>query len=96
MMCRVPHSSGLLEGNLTPDTTFPKWDHRSHRPPEWLPEGLAKVEQLDFLTAGGARTIAQAALKFVLAEPLMISGPAQRVRRGVPRGVRRHERTCLT
>jgi len=73
MMCRVPHSSGLLEGNLTPETTFPKWDHRSHRPPEWLGEGLAKVDQLDFLTAGGKRTIAQAALKFVLAEPLMIS-----------------------
>ena len=32
-MVRVPHSSGLLEGNLTPDTKFPKWDHRSHRPP---------------------------------------------------------------
>jgi len=31
------------------------------------------VDQLDFLTAGGKRTIAQAALKFVLAEPLMIS-----------------------
>lgn len=73
MMCRVPHSSGLLEGNLTPETTFPKWDHRSHRPPEWLGEGLAKVDQLEFLTAGGKRTIAQAALKFVLAEPLMIS-----------------------
>lgn len=73
MMCRVPHSSGLLEGNLTPDTTFPKWDHRSHRPGEWLGEGLKKVDQLDFLTADGSRTIAQAALKFVLAEPLMIS-----------------------
>ena len=32
-MVRVPHSSGLLEGNLTLDTKFPKWDHRSHRPP---------------------------------------------------------------
>ena len=73
MMCRVPHSSGLLEGNLTPGTTFPKWDHRSHRPAEWLTDGLQKVEQLAFLAAGGRRTLAQAALKFVLNEPLMIS-----------------------
>jgi aryl-alcohol dehydrogenase-like predicted oxidoreductase len=73
MMCRVPHSSGLLEGNLTYDTVFPEWDHRSHRPPEWLPQGLKKVEQLDFLTEGTGRTISQAALKFVLRDPLMIS-----------------------
>ncbi|MEX0742663.1 MAG: aldo/keto reductase, partial [Phycisphaeraceae bacterium] len=53
VLIRVPHSSGLLEGNLTPDTVFPKWDHRSHRPPEWLHEGLAKVEPLDFLLADG-------------------------------------------
>ena len=73
MMCRVPHSSGLLEGNLTPETKFERWDHRSHRPPHWLPEGLKKVEHLDFLTAGGARTIGQASLQFILREPLMIS-----------------------
>jgi len=73
LMARVPHSSGLLEGNLTPDTTFPSWDHRSHRPAEWLPEGLKKVDQLEFLTQGGARTIAQAALKFILREPNFVS-----------------------
>ncbi len=68
ILIRVPHSSGLLEGNLTPDTTFPKWDHRSHRPDGWLAEGLQKVDQLGFLTSG-RRTIAQAALKFVLHDP---------------------------
>ncbi len=73
VMVRVPHSSGLLEGNLTPDTTFPKWDHRSHRPAEWLTEGLAKVDQLDFLTADDSRTIAQAALQFILREPTIMS-----------------------
>ncbi len=65
ILIRVPHSSGLLEGNLTPDTTFPRWDHRSHRPEGWLAEGLQKVDQLDFLVRPD-RTIAQAALKFVL------------------------------
>lgn len=73
LMSRVPHSSGLLEGNLTPQTKFEKWDHRSHRPPHWLPEGLKKVEHLDFLTAGGARTMGQATLQFILHEPLMVS-----------------------
>ncbi|MBI1374137.1 MAG: aldo/keto reductase [Phycisphaera sp.] len=73
MMCRVPHSSGLLEGNLTLDTKFERWDHRSHRPAAWLPEGLKKVETLDFLTAGGTRTIGQAALKYTLHDPLMMS-----------------------
>ena len=73
ILVRVPHSSGLLEGNMTPDTEFPKWDHRSHRPREWLTEGLKKVEQLDFLTAGGGRTIGQASLKFVLREAAVMS-----------------------
>jgi aryl-alcohol dehydrogenase-like predicted oxidoreductase len=73
LMCRVPHSSGLLEGNLTVDTVFPRWDHRSHRPPGWLEPGLKKVEQLEFLTSGGRRTIGQAAIQFILHEPLMIS-----------------------
>jgi aryl-alcohol dehydrogenase-like predicted oxidoreductase len=72
-MVRVPHSSGLLEGNLTPETTFPKWDHRSHRPQSWLTEGLAKVDHLAFLTEGTGRTSSQAARKWLLAEPRVIS-----------------------
>jgi aryl-alcohol dehydrogenase-like predicted oxidoreductase len=66
ILVRVPHSSGLLEGNLTPDTTFDPKDHRSFRPKEWLTEGLKKVEQLSFLTR--TRTLGQAAIKFALAE----------------------------
>jgi aryl-alcohol dehydrogenase-like predicted oxidoreductase len=63
---RVPHSSGLLEGNYTAETTFPPSDHRSHRPREWLTEGLQKLEKLGFLTEGTGRTIGQAAIQFVL------------------------------
>ncbi|MBV8151966.1 MAG: aldo/keto reductase, partial [Candidatus Eremiobacteraeota bacterium] len=33
---RVPHSSGMLEGKYTLETTFPAKDHRSHRPRSWL------------------------------------------------------------
>jgi len=72
VVVRVPHSSGLLEGNLTPDTQFPAWDHRSHRPRSWLTEGLAKVDRLDFLTSAD-RTLGQAALKYVLRKPFMTS-----------------------
>jgi aryl-alcohol dehydrogenase-like predicted oxidoreductase len=66
-MVRVPHSSGLLEGGYTKETTFDADDHRSHRKREWLLNGLRKVERLDFLTR--EMTIGQAALKWVLAEP---------------------------
>jgi aryl-alcohol dehydrogenase-like predicted oxidoreductase len=67
VMARVPTSSGLLDGNLTPDTTFAEGDHRRHRPREWLVEGLQKIERIRFLCdEGGGRTMAQAALRFIL------------------------------
>jgi aryl-alcohol dehydrogenase-like predicted oxidoreductase len=69
IMARVPHSSGLLEGKYTKDTTFDANDHRSHRKREWLTEGLKKLEKLEFLTR--EMTIGQAALKWLLAEPLV-------------------------
>ena len=64
---RVPHSSGMLEGDLTADTVFPKSDHRRHRPRSWLVEGVQKVEALRFLEEPG-RTLGQAALRWVLAD----------------------------
>ena len=73
VLVRVPHSSGMLEGVYTPDTKFDEKDHRSHRPRSWLIEGLQKVEHLKFLTEGKGRTIGQAALKFVLAQPSIVT-----------------------
>ncbi len=79
VICRVPHASGLLEGNYTDKTEFAPGDHRAHRVPTtearkaWLLDGLKKVERLDFLTQGGERTLGQAALQFVLYEPSMAS-----------------------
>jgi aryl-alcohol dehydrogenase-like predicted oxidoreductase len=69
IMARVPTSSGLLEDKYTLETTFPKGDHRSHRPREWLVEGLQKVERLRFLCEEHGMTLAQASLKFILAQP---------------------------
>lgn len=72
---RVPHSSGLLEGAFDENTSFDKNDHRSFRVSDdarrkaWLLDGLNKVEQLAFLTKDTGRTMGQAAIKFILAEP---------------------------
>lgn len=73
LLVRVPHSSGLLEGKYTAETTFPRTDHRSHRPREWLTEGLKKLERLRFLHEGRGRTIGQAAIQWLLAEPTIAS-----------------------
>jgi aryl-alcohol dehydrogenase-like predicted oxidoreductase len=71
VMARVPTSSGLLDDNLTPETSFGPGDHRRHRPREWLIEGLQKIERIRFLCEPAGRTMAQAALRFILAQPQM-------------------------
>lgn len=71
VMVRVPHSSGLLEGVYSEETTFDANDHRSFRSCEWLTEGLKKVEKLDFLAEGTGRSISDAAIKWLLADPLV-------------------------
>jgi aryl-alcohol dehydrogenase-like predicted oxidoreductase len=69
-VARVPHSSGLLEGHYTLETTFPPGDHRNHRKREWLVEGVQKVDQLRWLERDD-RTLGQAAIQWLLAEPQM-------------------------
>jgi len=71
-MIRVPHSSGMLEGHYTAETTFPKNDHRRHRPREWLINGVQKVEQLRFLERPD-RTLGQAGIEWLLAEPRVMT-----------------------
>lgn len=67
LMARVPHSSGMLEGQYTKDTKFDASDHRAHRKRVWMEQGLQKIEQLKFLTEGKGRTLAQVALQYILA-----------------------------
>jgi aryl-alcohol dehydrogenase-like predicted oxidoreductase len=67
-LIRVTHSSGMLEGKYTAETTFPAGDHRAHRPRSWLLNGVKKVEQLRFLE-NSERTLGQAALQWLLADP---------------------------
>jgi aryl-alcohol dehydrogenase-like predicted oxidoreductase len=71
-LIRVPHSSGMLEGHYTLETTFPPSDHRSHRPRSWLVNGLKKIEQLRFLELP-ERTLGQAALLWLLKDKRVAS-----------------------
>ena len=79
ILVRVPHSSGLLEGHYTKETTFSENDHRSHRistderKRQWLEDGLKKVEQLQFLIKGKNKTLGQMAIQFILSEPSVAS-----------------------
>jgi aryl-alcohol dehydrogenase-like predicted oxidoreductase len=79
ILVRVPHASGLLDGTVTEQTVFSEGDHRVHRvstderKQQWQVNGLKKVQQLAFLTEGAGRTLGQAAIKFILAEPSVAS-----------------------
>lgn len=73
LVVRVPHSSGMLEGNYTAETTFAANDHRQHRPKAWLEDGLRKIEQLGFLTSETGSTLGQAALRYTLHSPTVVS-----------------------
>jgi len=71
-LIRVTHSSGMLEGKYTEETTFPPTDHRSHRPRSWLLNGVKKIEKLRFLE-NSERTLGQAALQWLLADDRVAS-----------------------
>src|SRR5690606_26048307 len=73
LMIRVTHSSGMLEGHYTETTEFAKNDHRRHRPRSWLINGLKKIESLGFLTEGRGMTLGQAALKWLLVSPAVMT-----------------------
>jgi len=74
VITRVPHSSGLLEGKYTEETTFAANDHRRHRPRSWLINGLRKVRLLQFLVdARPGATLGQVALRWILSDPVVAS-----------------------
>ena len=66
LVARVPHSSGLLNEQVTPDTELGEGDHRAHRPREWFETGWAKVDALRFLEREGERTMGQATIQWLL------------------------------
>jgi len=66
LLARVPHSSGLLNEQVRPETELGEGDHRAHRPDEWYETGWEKVETLRFLERDGDRTLGQAAIRWLL------------------------------
>jgi aryl-alcohol dehydrogenase-like predicted oxidoreductase len=78
---RVPHSSGLLNEQVTPETELEEGDHRAYRPDEWYEAGWEKIDALRFLERAeprsadgssggqprdGERSMAQASLQWLL------------------------------
>ncbi|WP_311173837.1 aldo/keto reductase [Halobellus ordinarius] len=63
---RVPHSSGLLNEQVTPETGHDLDDHRGFRPDAWYETGWEKLEALRFLEQDGERTMGQAAIAYLL------------------------------
>ena len=67
-IARVPHASGILDGNFDKDKVFSSDDHRSHRRQKWMLNGLKAKEDLSFLFSDNDRTIGQAAILFSLSQ----------------------------
>ncbi|WP_330630283.1 aldo/keto reductase [Halocatena halophila] len=66
LIARVPHSSGLLNEQVTPSTELEEGDHRAYRPDAWYETGWEKVDALRFLERDGERTMGQAAIQWLL------------------------------
>ena len=69
VVARQPLSSGLLSGQLNADTEFAENDYRKTWPREKLLADLEKVEKIRSIVGDKARSLPQAALKFILAHP---------------------------
>lgn len=74
VIARGVHEHGLLEGKYSPQTTFAPGDARADLGPEWLADGLRRVDALHFLHADGRPwSLGQAAILWTLARPGVVS-----------------------
>ena len=74
IFARVPLASGFLTGTLTPDTKFEWNDKRGVIPRDQYLEQLARADKLRFLAdEPGVSSMAEGALKFVLAHEAVAS-----------------------
>jgi aryl-alcohol dehydrogenase-like predicted oxidoreductase len=69
LIARVPHASDVLSGKIDRDTVFAADDHRAHRNRDNMLDNFEKAETLTFLWDDGERTMAQAAIAGILANP---------------------------
>lgn len=68
IIAREPLANGFLTGKYTSDCKFGEGDIRAEWPPDYVSARALAAARLSFLTAGGARTQSQAAIRFVLEE----------------------------
>jgi len=68
IIAREPLGNGFLAGKIPPTASFPPGDIRSHWPSQMIAARSKAAESLSFLVTTG-RTLAQTALRFVLAFP---------------------------
>ena len=73
LISRVPHASEVLTGRFSEPPAFDPGDHRAHRRHEWMTQALKKSEQVKFLAEETSRSLAQAAIKFCLAQGTIVS-----------------------
>lgn len=73
ILAREPLANGFLTGKYAPGAAFAPGDIRAALPPEYVQAMTETTERLRFLTLDGARTMAQAALRFVLDDPRVAS-----------------------
>ncbi len=69
VVARQPLSSGLLSGQLNANTEFAENDYRKTWPREKFLADLERVEKIKSVIGDKARSLPQAALKFILAHP---------------------------
>lgn len=73
LLSRVPHASEVLTDKYREPPEFDESDHRAHRKQEWLDAAIKKANSVRFLEEGTGRTLAQAAIKFCLAQASLVS-----------------------
>jgi len=73
ILAREPLANGFLAGGYGSNAVFASGDIRAALPPEYVQAMTQTAAKLGFLSEGGARTPAQAALRFVLDEPRVAS-----------------------
>jgi aryl-alcohol dehydrogenase-like predicted oxidoreductase len=65
IIAREPLANGFLAGKLKTESTFPEGDIRHNFPPDYISQLTLAADRLRFLESN-SRTLAQAALRFVL------------------------------
>ena len=69
IIARVPLASGLMSGKFRPDSVFPADDVRqSFLTPKRLEEAIQRVDEAKAIIGGSAKSLAEGALRFVLAD----------------------------